>query len=80
MGHLLTDPGPEELSIDIGMFIGRKALQYLRIATDTKGIGCRFYVLRDGFQRNWTYTYKNTTLNIEWYTDEFNPNNMRWLN
>ena len=79
MGHLMTDPGPEELSFVIAMFISRKSLQYLRTATDKKGHGCRFYVLRDGFQRFWTYTYKNTTLNIEWPTDVFNLNTMTWL-
>lgn len=79
MGHLLTRPYPEELPFEIVMFIDRKRVRYSRLATDSKGLGCRFYILNEGLQKVWTYTYKNTKVTIEWNLDEFNSETMRWV-
>jgi len=79
MGHILTYPYPEELSWEIIKIIDIKQMKYSRLATDSKGLGCRFYILHEGLQKVWTYTYKNKKITIDWDLDEFNPETMRWL-
>ncbi len=79
MGHLVTDPGPGEIPYEIYRYVCAQARRYLRNATDTSGLGCRFYVLHEGLHRTWTYKLKDDEITITWPTDEFNPNKMRWI-
>ena len=80
MGHLVTDPGPGELPYEIYKYVCAQARRYLRNATDTSNLGCRFYVLHEGLQHTWTYTLKNDSITITWPQDIFNSMKMRWLN
>jgi hypothetical protein len=79
MGHLMTDPGPGEIPYEIYKYVCTQALRYLRNATDTGGLGCRFFILVEGLQHTWTYKLNDDEITITWPTLEFNPKNMRWI-
>lgn len=79
MGHLETDPGYSSIPSNIREFVYTKAKMYLTYATDKKGLGCMFYILKPGVQKNWNYYYGNDIVNITFDVDTFNPNNMKML-
>jgi hypothetical protein len=79
MGHIMLEPWIDKLPEHITNFVLFKAQMYLRLATDTSGLGCRFYILPDGFQQKWNYNCENDTITIDWNVNTFNQENMRWL-
>ena len=79
MGQLLTSPEYSVLPRDISDFVYTKAKMYLNYATDTSGLGCRFYILKPELNKNWSYFYNGNTINIVYDTDTFNSNTMRYI-
>ena len=81
MGHIETHPYTGDLPRDIAEFIMFSCLTKMpyRVATDNEGIGCRFYILADGAEKNISYTYNDNIINITYDLDTFNPDKMRWL-
>jgi hypothetical protein len=82
MGHLEIMPSYAELPIDIADFIMFNCLRNysLKLATDTAGLGCRFYILSEEANKRCIFNYNNnTTIIIEYDLDTFNPDRMIWL-
>jgi hypothetical protein len=77
MGHLNMIPGT--LPMHILEFILAKSLLYLRRATDTDGLGCTFYILKEGLQPTWTYFLGETQVTIYWNVNTFNEKTMKWI-
>jgi hypothetical protein len=79
MGHLMTTPAYSELPINVRQFAYKMIENKIRIATDTVGRGCQFYILKDGLLNEWTYNYYGTTVVIDYSRlDKFNPAMMRF--
>ncbi len=80
MGHLMTNPEYSKIPNHIYKFVHIKASMYLDNATDKSGLSCRFYILKPGFKKYWTYYYYNDTINIIFDVDLFDTNRMMILN
>jgi hypothetical protein len=81
MGHIETHPHFTELPKDVGDFLMFECLPLMpyRLATDNKGLGCRFYVLPDGTEKSKTFKYTDITIVLKYNLDTFDPKTMRWL-
>ena len=79
MGHLNTIPDSSDIPKKIFDFIYLKADMYLANATDTINWGCRFYILKPGLNKNWTYYYGHDIINITYDLDTFDPTRMKML-
>ena len=79
MGHIMTEPWIDKIPNHISKYILNKCLIYLKIATDTSDLGCRFYILREGFQKKWIYNLGEDTIEINWDVNTFDPKDMRWI-
>jgi len=79
MGHLIINPS--NIPRDIHNFILSKINLYIRTATDTSNLGCRFYILSEGLNKQQTYYLNNDNdiINLTYYTDTFDPNRMRYI-
>lgn len=78
MGHIMMEPWIDKLPAHISKFILDRVLIYLRVATDRDGLGCRFYILKDGLQRKWTYNCGEDTITVDWNVNTFDSD-MRWI-
>lgn len=79
MGHLMIE-NYDNMPQSIRDFAYEKAKQYLNYATDTSGMGCRFYVLKRGLSDKWTYNYGRYSVEIDWSDCiTFNTNTMRYV-
>jgi uncharacterized lipoprotein YehR (DUF1307 family) len=79
MGHIMTKPCINKLPDHITKFVFNKVLRYLEIATDNKNLGCRFYILKNGLQKKWTYNYRDDIITINWDVNTFNQEHMQWI-
>lgn len=79
MGHIMTEPKMDKLPVHIYKFVFDRVLRYLQMATDNKDLGCRFYILKNGLEKKWTYNYRDDIITINWNVDTFNQENMRWI-
>jgi len=77
MGHLMLSP--YNIPSEISKFIYSKFNLYLNYATDNSNLGCRFYILKPGLSKKWTYYYGPHTINLTYDLDTFNPNKMKML-
>lgn len=77
MGHLMLNPS--DLPAHIRTFVAEKAGLYIDYATDTDGLGARYFILKPGFQRTWTYQSGSDTVMITYDIDAFNPRRMRMI-
>ena len=64
MGHLLIDKY-SVLPITITDFIYNKSKNCLSIFYDQR-LGCRFYALNEGLQKQWVYAFGSDSVEIEW--------------
>jgi len=65
MGHLIAEDS-DKIHQDILDFAYSKVKLYIKCATDTDGLGCMFYILRDGLQPVWKYYYGDSIVEIDW--------------
>ena len=77
MGHLQTDPGIMTIPKHILDFVFEKVKLYVYYATDNDNLGCRFYVLKDGLNKEWTYYLNNDVVNITYNLNTFDNETMR---
>lgn len=77
MGHMEIKSVPE-LPKHLESFVIDKFNMYTWAATDTKGLGCRFYMLKKGLKKNWTYFYDNNIINIKYDLSEFDESYMKY--
>lgn len=78
MGHLLIKEW-DNIPRHIRDFVYAKANIYLKNATDNSNLGCAFYILKDGLQTRWRYTYGRDIINIFWNVDIFDSNTMKYV-
>lgn len=76
MGHLMMNT--KNIPYDISKFAYSKSTMYLNYATDKSGLNCRFYILKPGFKKSWTYYYYNHIVNITFDVDLFDVNTMEY--
>ena len=80
MGHLTSKPGISELPMHIYNFAFEKVQNKFIYATDTLGLGCRFYVLKRGLANKWTYTIGPDTIMLDYSKlDKYDPSDMKIL-
>jgi hypothetical protein len=85
MGHLHIETDERYhssyslLPWDHTWYIGSKVREHTTMATDLKGLGCRFWVYKEGCQTKWTYTFQNDILHTEWNLDTFDPTRMKYI-
>ncbi len=78
MGHLLTKP--DNLPKEITDFVYLKAKMYLSSATDTRGMGAAYYILKPGLDKKRAYIFNPyITVNIYYDVDEFDSCRMKYL-
>lgn len=80
MGHLLTSPNYSKIPEPIYDFVYEKIKNKLLYATDTKNVGCRFYILKPELLNKWTYSFHGDYIKVDYSKlDTFNPNAMRYI-
>lgn len=83
MGHLVNickyNNQIITMSSDLLKFVYSKINNKYYTATDKKGFGAQYYILKSGLNKNWSYNYKNHTIQIEYDLDKFNPTIMKLL-
>lgn len=75
MGHLMLSP--YNIPLDIHEFVRSKFKLYIDIATDNQNLGCRFYILKPGLSKKWTYYYGPHVINLTYNLDTFDPKTMK---
>lgn len=80
MGHLLTEPYYGNIPNDIFDFVCTKSRNKINYATDLSNHGLRFYILKEGLQKKWTYKVGDDTITID-YTrlETFNEKSMKMM-
>ena len=76
MGHLLMSPCENH----IRNFVYKKSSNYIRYATDTSGLGCRFYILKPNLKTVWEYKCGLDTVIIRYNLDIYDPVTMKLIN
>jgi hypothetical protein len=78
MGHLVTEPWITKLPRHIYEFACNHLLGKYYYATDLKGLGCTFYILRDGLATTWEHSVGEDIVEIDYSRlDKFDPSCMK---
>ena len=76
MGHLITH-NSDKLPAQVLDFAHNKIKNKIIVATDKNNLGCRFYILKNGLQKRWTYTLGNMSIMLDYSDlDKFNSKTM----
>uniref|UniRef100_A0A6C0E7Z1 Uncharacterized protein n=1 Tax=viral metagenome TaxID=1070528 RepID=A0A6C0E7Z1_9ZZZZ len=77
MGHININIYPNvSNSYDITRFINSKIRNKIDYATLISDRGATFYILKPGFENQWSYIFNNDTINLTYELDNFNPTTM----
>ena len=79
MGHLMISTNGPALPEHVRRFVYAKAQLYLNFATDTKGLGARYFILKHGLVKEWTYTLGSDTVTITFDVNKFDSHLMRYV-
>ncbi len=80
MGHLRTSPDCGEMPDRIFFFACQKVRSKIDHATDLSGIGCTYYILKEGLQPKWTYEVGGDKITIDYtHLDIFDEKSMKMM-
>lgn len=78
MGHLTTDPWISDLPRHIYDFATKHLLGKYYCATDLKGIGCTYYILKEGVAETWEQSIGPDLVYLDYSRlDKFDPSFMK---
>lgn len=66
MGHLRTYPDYGDIPDTVFKFACEKVRNKINYATDLSGLGCTFYILKDGLKTKWTYEVGGDKITINY--------------